>query len=193
MSVDNLFEEVTDGEISKPAPYIFSLITFLFVSNTIGIFGLETPSSSYSVTLTLAFISWIGIYVVGIVYQKFSFFRRYLNPTNFISQFAPLISLSFRMFGNIIGGSTIIYLLYYFTGWVWSHIPIIGHLNLLGIIIAPMFHMYFDIFSGLIQGFVFTLLTMIYWTLQTKPPRKKQNQKNIFKKHFKKGKLWMKK
>lgn len=166
LSFDNLFTDVTEGKVNKTAPYIFALVTFLIVGNLMGLFGLEPITSSYSVTLTLAVISWLGIFVVGLVYEKLRFFKKYLNPIELISQFAPLISLSFRMFGNIIGGSTIIFLLYYFTGWIWSFIPYIGNLNLLGVIIAPAFHMYFDVFNGLIQAFVFTLLTMIYWTIE---------------------------
>lgn len=168
LGFDNLFTNVTEGKVNKTAPYIFTLVTFLIVGNLMGLFGLEPVTSSYSVTLTLAVISWLGIFVVGLVHERLHFFKKYLNPIEIISQFAPLISLSFRIFGNIIGGSTIIFLLYYFTGWIWSFIPYIGNLNLLGVIIAPVFHMYFDIFSGLIQAFVFTLLTMIYWTIEAK-------------------------
>ena len=186
LGFDNLFTDVTEGKVNRTAPYIFALVSFLIVGNLMGLFGLEPVTSSYSVTLTLAVISWLGIFVVGLVYEKLRFFKKYLNPIELISQFAPLISLSFRIFGNIIGGSTIIFLLYYFTGWIWSFIPYIGNLNLLGVIIAPAFHMYFDIFSGLVQAFVFTLLTMIYWTIEAKePPKKKQ-------KSSRKEKVWTK-
>ena len=166
MGVSNLFKEATGGAISKPEPYIFTLITFLALSNLMGLLGLEPPSTSYSVTLTLALVSWVGIYVVGLMYQKLRFFSKFKNPAELIGQFAPLISLSFRLFGNMIGGSVIMYLIYTVTGSLWSKIPVIGELNLLGSIIAPAFHFYFDLFDGLIQAFVFTLLTMVYWTLE---------------------------
>lgn len=170
MGVDNLFKEVTDGKIKKPAPYIFTLLSFLLLGNIMGILGLEAPTSSFSVTLTLGLISWIGIYVVGIIYQKMNFFKKFLNPTEIIGQFSPLISISFRIFGNMIGGSTIMYLIYHVSGIIWGKIPVIGELNLLGPIISPWFHLYFDIFDSLIQAFVFTLLTMIYWTLEAEAP-----------------------
>ena len=80
---------------------------------------------------------------------------------------APLISLSFRLFGNILGGSIIISLLYYVANKAWALIPIIGEVNLLGSLITPVFHAYFDIFNGVIQAYVFTLLTMLYWSLET--------------------------
>ena len=189
MGMDGLFQEATDGKIKKPAPYIFTLFSFLILSNLMGLLGLESPTSSYSVTLTLGLISWIGIYVVGIIYQKLRFFKKYLNPLEFIGQFSPLISISFRIFGNMIGGSTIMYLLYSITGFVWGKIPIIGELNLLGPIFTPFFHTYFDIFDGLIQAFVFTLLTMIYWALEAESIEitdyKKEKIKNNNKLKFK--------
>ncbi|NQZ65670.1 MAG: F0F1 ATP synthase subunit A [Mycoplasmatales bacterium] len=173
VGVDNLFKDVTEEKISKPGPYIFTLLTFLSLGNLMGLIGLEPPSTSYSTTLTLGLISWIGIYVVGLMYKKFRFFKKYLNPVEWIGQFAPLISISFRIFGNMIGGSTVIYLLYYFTGWIWSFIPVVGELNLLSSTFMFAFHLYFDLFDGLIQAFVFSLLTMVYWTLEAEVPVKK--------------------
>lgn len=167
MGVDNLFNQVTGGKLThKPAPYFFTLFSFLLVSNLMGLLGLEPPTTSYSVTLLLALISWIGIYVLGIMHHKVMFFKKFLNPIELIGQFAPLISLSFRLFGNMIGGATLMYLIYAVAGWVWGFIPVIGEFNLLGSLIAPAFHFYFDVFDGIIQAFVFTLLSMVYWTLE---------------------------
>ncbi len=189
MGIDNLYSEITENKFTKPAPYIFTLITFLGVSNLMGLLGIETPTSSYSVTLTIALVSWIGIYVIGIMYQKMHFFKKFLNPLDLIGQFSPLISLSFRLFGNMIAGSTIMYLLYYVTGWIWGMIPMVGEMNLLGSIIAWPFHIYFDLFDGLVQAFVFTLLTMIYWTLEAEEP---EIESKLEKAHAKKAKAKIK-
>jgi F-type H+-transporting ATPase subunit a len=105
--------------------------------------------------------------VVGIMYQKFRFLKKFINPLEMIGQFAPLISISFRMFGNMIGGSTLMYLVYAFASYIWQNVPGVGQFNLLGSLIAPPLHFYFDLFDGLIQGFVFTLLTLVYWSLET--------------------------
>ncbi|CAM9107234.1 F0F1 ATP synthase subunit A [Mycoplasma marinum] len=168
MGVDNLFKSVTgENKLQPVAPYIFTLLTFLMVGNLFGLIGLEPPTTSYSVPLTLGMVTWIGIYVVGIMYQKHRFFKKFLNPLEIIGQFTPLISISFRLFGNMIGGSTIMFLVYHLTGAMWSHIPYLGEVNLLGSLIAPPLHFYFDVFDGIIQGFVFTLLTTVYWSLET--------------------------
>ncbi|MCP4336699.1 MAG: F0F1 ATP synthase subunit A [Mycoplasma sp.] len=165
--VDSLFKSVAGEEKIQPvAPYIFTLLTFLMLGNIFGLIGFEPPSTSYSVTLTLGLVSWIGIYVVGIIYQKWRFFKKFVNPLEIIGQFTPLISISFRLFGNMIGGATIMYLVYHVTGVIWAHIPFLGQVNLLGALIAPPLHFYFDVFDGIIQGFVFTLLTTVYWSLE---------------------------
>lgn len=190
---NNEFQGITGGKIDRVGPYIFTLFTFLIVGNTSGLIALEPAVTSYTVSLTLGLISWIGIYVFGIIYQKLSFFKRYINPIELIGQFSPLISISFRIFGNIIGGTVIMYIIYWFTSYLWGFIPVIGEVNLLGMIIAPWLHMYFDIFDGLIQAYVFALLTGIYWTqevnegLEIKEVKehKKQQVKDINKKQDK--------
>lgn len=170
---DNLYADSTEGKVQKPAPYVFTLASFLMIANIMGLVGLESPTTSYSVTLVLGLITWIGIYVVGVTYQKLSFFKKFANPVELIGQFSPLISISFRLFGNIIGGSVIMYLLYHVTGYWMSSIPVIGEINIIGPIFTPLFHAYFDIFDGLIQALVFTMLTMIYWTLEAETPEPK--------------------
>lgn len=165
--VDNLFQSVTNNKLSPVAPYIFVLLSFMVLGNLLGLIGFEPPTTSYSVPLILGLVAWFGIYIVGLIYHKLRFFKKFANPVEVIGQFSPLISISFRIFGNMIGGSTIIYLLYHVTGIIWGYIPILGEVNLLGSIIAPPFHIYFDVFDGIIQGFVFTLLTLMYWVLET--------------------------
>ena len=173
IGIDSLFKSVAKDRISASAPYIFTLFSFLLVGNLLGLIGFAAPVTSYSVPLVLGFISWIGIYVVGVMYQKLRFFKKYLNPLDFIAQFSPFISISFRIFGNIIGGTTIMYLFYHMIGLIWSSIwnnvpgmHFLGDVNLLASLVAPPFHVYFDLFSGVVQAFVFTLLTIVYWAVE---------------------------
>ena len=167
MGVENAYGDVTENRISKPAPYIFTLFTFLAFANIMGLIGIEPPTTSYSTTFTLAIVSWLGIYVVGIIYKRMHFFKKFLNPIEMVGQFAPLISLSFRLWGNIISGSTIVYISYVFLGWVSQFIiPVLEVPNLLGSIIMAPFHLYFDLFTSLVQAYVFTLLTTVYWTIE---------------------------
>ena len=75
------------------------------------------------------------------------------------------------------------YMIYWFTAFIWSFIPVIGQINLLGMIVAPWFHLYFDVFDGLIQAYVFALLTGIYWSQEVNAgleiQAEKQSKKQI--------------
>lgn len=176
------FSTISNGYVDRVGPYIFTLFSFLIVGNTASLVGLEPIVTSYSVPLMLGLVAWVGIYIFGILHQRIHFFKKYLNPIEIISQFSPLISLSFRIFGNVLGGSILMFCIYSFSGYIWSFIPVIGELNLLAMVIAPWFHMYFDLFEAAIQSFVFALLTTIYWTQQVEEGHeiklKKEKKKN---------------
>ena len=193
--VDAIFKSVAKNTIRPAAPYIFTLFSFLLVGNLLGLIGLYAPVTSYSVPLVLGLISWLGIYVTGVIYQKIRFFHRFLNPMDFIAQFSPFISISFRIFGNIIGGTTIMYLMYHLIGAIWASLwtlvpgmHFVGEVNLLATLLAPPFHIYFDLFSGVVQAFVFTLLTIVYWGVEAthkdmtekSHKRNRKNKKSIF-------------
>ncbi|ADE19690.1 F0F1 ATP synthase subunit A [Mycoplasma crocodyli] len=163
--VENSFNTSTNGKISKARYYIFTLATFLLVGNLVSIFGLEPITTSYSVPFVLALASWLGIYVVGFAYQKWRFFKKYINIIEVVGQFAPLISLGFRIYGNIIGGGTIVFMIYLVCGMLWRLIPGLENHEwyFFAPIITPFFHIYFDLLGAFIQAYVFSLLTTIYW------------------------------
>ena len=81
---DREFYSLSAGKIDRVGPYIFTLVSFLIVGNTAGLIALEPVVTSYSVALTLGLITWIGIYVFGILYQKLRFFKQYLNPIELV-------------------------------------------------------------------------------------------------------------
>ncbi|QSF13830.1 F0F1 ATP synthase subunit A [Mycoplasma sp. Mirounga ES2805-ORL] len=172
--IDKTYYESTEGKIKGGRIYIFALTTFLLVGNMVGLLGLEPIVTSYSIAFTLALISWLGIFVVGLIYKKISFFKKYLNPIDLVGQVAPLISLSFRIFGNIIGGGTIVYLVYTLFGWLWTLLPGNGESFFwFAPIVTPFLHMYFDIFGAVIQALVFTSLTTVYWANEAEIQDKK--------------------
>lgn len=158
----------------KFSAYIGSIFIFILVSNLSGLVGLQPPTANFSVTLALTLITWIAIQVVSIktngikgylagFAEPFSFF---IIP-NVFGQLAPLVSLSVRLFGNVIAGATIMSLLYAFTGWISSIIPVIGNFNFFGVIVAPILHLYFDLFSGFLQTFIFISLSIIFIGVET--------------------------
>lgn len=166
-SVEKIVVDVLGAKYKNLTIYLLYVMGYILIGNWLSIIGFESQSSMYTVTLSMAMVTFIGIYFVGIKFQKLLFFKKFVvNPLELITQFAPLISLSFRLFGNILGGSIILTMLYGVTGTVWGEIPIIGQMNLLIGVMGPFLHIYFDLFAGSIQALIFGTLTLVYWKLQ---------------------------
>jgi F-type H+-transporting ATPase subunit a len=153
----------------KFAPYIASIALYMAVSNLLGLLGFNQPTGNYSVTFALALITFVlvqytKIKVNGVGGYAKGFFEPFppFVIMNVFGTFAPLISMSLRLFGNITSGSTIMMLVYLFTEWLSSFVPLIGGINFIGIVVAPALHAYFDVFSGLIQTYIFIMLTTIF-------------------------------
>ncbi len=160
-SVTN-FTESFMGKIGKTfAPYIGTVGLFLAISNTLGALfmgelthGLVAPPTrSLAIPVALALMTIIvaigaGIYKKGIK----GFIKRLFHPLPFLFPFNLLefitkpLSLSMRLFGNILGAYILMELLFVSLPW---GIPSIAC-------------MYFDLFDGGLQAFVFVLLTVLY-------------------------------
>lgn len=166
-AIEKIVVDVLGIKYKNLTIYLLYVMGYILIGNWLSIIGLEPQASSYTVTLSMALVTFIGIYYIAIKFQKFLFLKKFIiNPLELITQFAPLISLSFRLFGNILGGSIILAMLYGVTGEIWSNIPIIGQVNLLIGVIGPFLHIYFDLFAGSIQALIFGTLTLVYWKLQ---------------------------
>ena len=132
------------------------IMFFIFIANTSGLFGLRAPTADYGTTLSLALITFVMIQYSAFKTRKFRMFTDLfqpipvLFPVNVIGEFATPVSLSLRLFGNIMAGTIMLSLWY-------GLLPIFAKLGL------PAFlHVYFDLFSGAIQTFVFAMLTMTF-------------------------------
>jgi F-type H+-transporting ATPase subunit a len=130
---------------------------FLLTANYIGLFpGLRPPTSDISTNLPLGITTFILIHSVGIKFQKWQYAKGLLSPFpiflpfNIMGHLAKPISLSFRLFGNIVGGVIIIHLMY-------TMMPVFA------IFFLPVVaHGFFDLFAGALQAFVFTMLSMSF-------------------------------
>ena len=158
------------GSVKAFGPYIGSLAMYLICANLSGLFGFNTPTMNLSVTLSLALITWaliqwatvksngVGGYVKGL-FEPIPL----LFLGNLIGKFSPLISLSMRLFGNILSGSIIMKLLYKATGALSATIfPFLGGFDPIGPLIGSVLHLYFDLFSGFLQMYLFIMLTMVF-------------------------------
>lgn len=175
---DKLVVDVMGIEFRWFTPYALFLFLYIGIGNLSSLFGWDPPITSYSVTLSLGIVTFIGIYICGITYQKWSFLFKFIkNPLEIVTQFAPLISITFRIFGNLTAGGTIIFLFFTFTSNITKSFPFIGYIDLLGSLISPLLDLYFDVFDGLVQTYIFTLLTLAYIGLEASHVSTDNNKK----------------
>ena len=147
-------------------PFLGTLIMLMSVSNLLGLLGLQPPTSNVSVNIALAVMMFLMIQYNAI--KKAGFKARIkelaeplwvMTPLNIIGEFALPISLSMRLFGNILAGSIIMMLVY-------TVFKLILPFTVLMYIITPFLHMYFDIFSGFLQTYIFFTLSSFFLSEQ---------------------------
>lgn len=169
--IDGMVKEKTNEKVSKYlTPYIMSIITYIFISNIAGLFSLDTPTSNYSVTLVLAALTCILIEFYSVKARGIKgYIKSWFEPLapfvvlNVLSKFSTLLSLSLRLFGNILSGGILMSVIYQMLQAISNYIPVIGsRFNVIGVLVAPVLHFYFDLFSGGMQAFIFTVLTISF-------------------------------
>ena len=151
---------------------LLGIIPTLFLSFIIGITGLPTPMTNLAVPFTFALVTFALIHYTSIRFTKIQYFKRFVDPLpvflpmNLLSMWAPLLSMTLRMFGNAVVGWVLLGLLN--TGLetlsanLFSFIPQGPNTLFFVPIATPLLHAYFDLFSGFVQTMVFTFLTALF-------------------------------
>lgn len=155
---------MVDGTMGKSGAkfynYVGTIFIFILFSNISGLLGLRPPTADYGVTFPLGVVTFILIHFNQFKYQKpkaiwtdmCSPLPPWLPiwfPINVISEIAVPISLSLRLFANVLSGTIMMALIY-------------GLLGIIATAWPAALHVYFDLFSGAIQTYVFCMLTMTY-------------------------------
>ena len=172
----------------KFVPFIGSVFIFVLTANWIGIlpsvwkihagierffhipewFQIEEPTRDLNTTLGLGIICFVTAQLCGMRYKGAkNYFRElaqpfiFMLPINVVGEFGKLISHSFRLFGNIMGGAVIIIV---GTGILFEFIrpTVIGMICAPGIVIPLGMNIFFGLFIGLVQAFVFAMLAITY-------------------------------
>ncbi|MBQ7498857.1 MAG: F0F1 ATP synthase subunit A [Selenomonas sp.] len=138
------------------APFIISLFMFLLVSNWLGLIpGMASPTNDLNTTLGLALLVIVMVHVLGVARKGGHYIGHFFKPTpvfviiNAIEEIAKPITLSFRLFGNILAGEILIIILLKLMP-IWMPVPSVIWLA-------------FSIFIGAVQAFIFTMLSMAYF------------------------------
>ncbi|MBE5825430.1 MAG: F0F1 ATP synthase subunit A [Butyrivibrio sp.] len=142
------------GEEAKEySTYIITVLVFIACSNMVGLFGFTPPTMDLNVTIALSLMSIILVQVAGIARKgPKGWLKSFGQPMAAIAFMNVLelgirpLSLCMRLFGNILGATVIMELL--------KHV--------VPVILPAALSVYFDIFDGCIQAYVFVFLTSLY-------------------------------
>jgi F-type H+-transporting ATPase subunit a len=168
--MQNFFEIVVGGiedfmveNIGEEGRWFFPLagtiFLYIFVSNLIGIVpGLFPPTANINTTLSCALVVFVFTHFIGIKYHGVKYIKHFLGPVwwlaplifiiELIGHAARVLSLTFRLFGNMMGHEIVLSILF----------------GLAGLFLAPLPIMGLGIFVAFVQAFVFFLLSIIYFS-----------------------------
>jgi len=162
--VIDAFYGLTEDALGKKlapryAPLICALFMFVVVSNWLGIIPhLHEPTKDLNTPLSLGLMGFFIAHYAGIRTKGLKEYSKayidpmfFMLPLNLIGEIAKVVSISFRLFGNIMGGSIIILVVSYLS---------------FNLVLPPFLNAFFGIFVGTVQAFVFTMLTLVYISVQ---------------------------
>ncbi len=167
--MQNLFELIVSGIeefmidiVGEEGRWLFPLAAtifiYVFIGNLVGIIpGFFPPTASINTTLSCALVVVVLTHIIGIKYHGVKYIKHFLGPVwwmaplifviEVIGHAARILSLSMRLFGNMMGHEIVLGILF----------------GLAGLFFAPLPIMALGIFVAFVQGFVFFLLSIIYF------------------------------
>lgn len=153
---DNFVTKTLGDKLSYIAPWYFMVFMYVLFSALMSVFGLRAPTADWATTFALAFASFILMLGMGFKHKKGEYLKSFFSPhfiffpLNLIGEIAKPVSLSFRLFGNMLSG-TIILTLYY---------GLMPYLTQIGI--PALLHAFFDVIFGALQTYIFVILSLMY-------------------------------
>jgi F-type H+-transporting ATPase subunit a len=151
--------DITGEEGRWLFPLLATVFLYIFTCNIIGLIpGFYPPTASLNTTLSCALVVVIFTHVIGIKYHGVKYIKHFLGPVwwmvplifpiELIGHLARILSLSFRLMGNMMGHELVAGILFALAGLFFAPLPI----------------MVLGIFVALVQAFVFYLLSVMYFT-----------------------------
>jgi len=157
--IEDFMVEITGEEGRWLFPLVATIFIYIFISNLIGLVpGFFPPTASLNTTLSCALVVVVFTHIIGVKYHGIGYIKHFLGPVwwmipiifpiELIGHLARILSLSFRLFGNMMGHELVLGILF----------------GLAGAFFAPLPIMALGIFVALVQAFVFFLLSVMYFT-----------------------------
>ncbi|MBO5775750.1 MAG: F0F1 ATP synthase subunit A [Clostridia bacterium] len=171
--VESMVNESMGDYFKGYAPFITSILALSAFSSLLSLFGLYPPTSDLNIVagwaiLVFALITYYKLKSGPLKYLK-GFLEPvpFLAPMNIIGEFATPLSMSFRHYGNVLSGTVISALLAsalqglsrMVLGWLPAGL---SNIPLFQVGIPAVLSIYFDVFSGCLQAYIFAMLTMMY-------------------------------
>jgi F-type H+-transporting ATPase subunit a len=165
--IANMLRDTVGQEGRKYFPFVFTVFMFVLFGNLLGMVPYSfTFTSHIVVTFALAFIIFVGVTILGFVKHGLHFFSFFvppgtplpmyplLIPIEVISYLSRPISLSVRLFANMLAGHTLLKVI---AGFVWA-LGVFGVLPLAFVVALTGL----EILIACLQAYVFTILTCLY-------------------------------
>jgi F-type H+-transporting ATPase subunit a len=156
--LEEFMVEITGEEGRAFFPYIGTLFLFILLCNLVGLIpGFLSPTSNINTPLSMALCTFVFTHFLGIKFHGVKYIKHFLGPIpwlaplffpiEIIGHCARVLSLTLRLFGNIMGEDLVLAIL----------------LLLAGKFLAPLPMMFLAVFTSTVQAFIFTLLAMMYF------------------------------
>jgi F-type H+-transporting ATPase subunit a len=157
--IEDFMVDVTGEEGRWLFPIAATVFIYVFIGNLIGLVpGFFPPTANLNTTLSCALVVVVFTHIIGIKYHGVKYIKHFLGPVwwmaplmlpiEIIGHLARILSLTFRLFGNMMGHEIVLSILF----------------GLAGAFFAPLPIMALGIFVAFVQGFVFFLLSVIYFS-----------------------------
>ena len=167
------------------APYIAALFSLAMFCSLSSLLGMYPPTSDLNTTAGWAIMTFVMITFYKIKTNGPLGYAKSLTepifimtPMNILGEFATPLSMAFRMFGNVASGTVVSALVYAalsvannaLFGWLPGILGEMGQkLPILQLGVPAILSLYFDVFSGVLQAFIFCMLTMLYIASAAEP------------------------
>jgi F-type H+-transporting ATPase subunit a len=157
--IEEFMVDITGEEGRWLFPIVATVFIYIAVCNLIGLVpGFLPPTASLNTTASCALVVVVFTHVIGVKYHGVKYIKHFMGPVwwmipiimpiEIIGHVARILSLSFRLFGNMMGHELVLAILF----------------GLAGVFFAPLPIMALGIFVALVQAFVFFLLSVMYFT-----------------------------
>jgi F-type H+-transporting ATPase subunit a len=153
---DSFVRSSAGNRLMSLGTWFFAVFVFIFASSIAGLLGLRPPTADWATTFALALATFALIQVVGIRWRKAEYIKSFFEPhpvffpLNLIGELARPISLSFRLYGNMLSGVILMSLVY-------SLAPVLLRFGL-----PVVLHAYFDLIVGALQTYIFCILSLMF-------------------------------